>query len=107
MLGVDETPATTPGAAPTPKRRGAPTPKRRSRHDTPERRKQPGVAPASQHFDIGASLPPHLQPTGFIDLEDKRDAILSYLRSVEGMTQLDAKMFLQNLEADMMSAVGH
>ena len=64
------------------------------------------MAAAPQHFDIGAALPRHLQPQHFHDLEDKRDEIMQYLMTEEGMAGVEAQMYIQNLESDLMTTVG-
>ena len=78
-----------------------PTPKRRSRG-----RRSPPQAAQAQHFDIGASLPDHLQPRTYNDLETNRRGIEQYLRNIEGMNADGVRRFMQNLQADVaVSAV--
>ncbi len=72
-----------------------------------KRRTQPQVAAQPQHFDIGVTLPLHLRPTGFIDLEAKRDEIMQYLMGDEGMAGVSAQMYVDQLETDLMASVGH
>ena len=88
-------------ADPTPKRKGRP-----SRQDTPERRQQRGVAPEPQHFDVIGALPRHLRPTSFYQLHDDEEQILSYLRSVEGMSGKESRDFLGRLELELRNTVG-
>jgi len=93
-----------PGALdndPTPKRKG-----RASRQDTPERRRQRGVGPESQHFDVIGALPAHLRPTNFYQLHDDEAQILQYLRGVEGMSGKESRDFLGKLELELRNTVG-
>ncbi len=61
-------------------------------------------APVAQHFDIGASLPDHLQPRNYNDLETNRRQIKQYLRNIEGMGADEVHTFMQNLESDVAIA---
>ena len=94
-----------PGALdnePTPKRKGRP-----SRQDTPERRRQRGVGPEPQHFDVMGALPRHLRPASFYQLHDDEAQILQYLRGVEGMSGKESRDFLGRLELELRNVVGH
>ena len=87
-------------------RGAAPTAKRRSRHDTPERRRQPGVAPRPQHFDIGAAIPPDMRPTSFYQLEEDKFDIIQYLVNTQGMSRAEANEVISDLETELMNTVG-
>ena len=100
--------AGSPGAPATrTKARGAPpTPKRRSRHDTPERRRQPGVAPRPQTFDISGAIPPEMRPANFRQLEDDKMEIIQYLVNTQGFSRAEADQVISDLEVDLMNSAG-